>query len=72
MAPRTSSFDGNDAAAEHIHAAAAAAIQPPEMKPAHQPYVWENFVKFAVFHAGAIYGLYLLPACHWYTWIFSK
>ena len=39
--------------------------------PPHQ-FVWQNFVKFGVFHLGALYGLYLLPSISWKTWLFSK
>jgi len=33
--------------------------------------VWFNVAWFAVLHLVALYGLYLLPFAHPYTWLFS-
>ena len=34
--------------------------------------VWRNVIWFIFLHAGALYGLFLIPWLHPYTWIWSK
>ncbi|XP_077999475.1 acyl-CoA desaturase-like [Glandiceps talaboti] len=33
--------------------------------------VWRNVILMSVLHVASVYGIFLLPGCHWQTWLFA-
>lgn len=60
--------DVNDEVSNELQAP----IAPAEQKRLPLKIVWRNVIWFSVLHCMALYGLFLLPWAHAYTWIWSE